>query len=127
MRITQQQQRLLELLTPLHGKNAFILTYFKGDEAISKPFHFYLDALSSIERIDPKEMIGKALTVKLNSAANPGAKRFNNSANTPRYFNGIVYEFNRAKKSRDGLYLYHFHLGPSSERMLKWAPAKKSL
>ncbi len=74
-----QDSRLISIDTPL-GKDVLLLTSFNGVESISSPFHFKLTVLSSDLEIEPEELIGKQVTVKIQNE-------------NCRVFNGFIHEF----------------------------------
>ncbi len=74
-----QDKRLISIETPL-AKDELLLTGFEGNEAVSKPFEFYLTALSTDLAIKPEDLIGKPITVKIQSK-------------TKRAFHGYVSQF----------------------------------
>ncbi len=53
-----QDNRLIAIETPL-GKDALLLTGFRGTEGLSTPFSFELDLLSENHSIPFKDIIGK--------------------------------------------------------------------
>ena len=74
-----QANRPLAITTPL-GKDALLLTGFRGSEAISELFHFQLDLLADVQtdiRFD--RLLGQSVTVELTLLN--GEKR---------YFNGLI-------------------------------------
>ena len=78
-----QDNRLIAIDTPL-GKDALLLTGFKGIEGISGLFSFELNLLSENHNIKFEDIIGKNVTVSIILA--DGDKRF---------FNGIISSFSQ--------------------------------
>jgi type VI secretion system secreted protein VgrG len=76
-----QTPRLLAVTTPL-GADVLLLTAFTGEEALSQPFRYHLEMLSTKETIAAKDIVGKAVTWVVQ-----GKDR------DPCYFNGIVKSF----------------------------------
>ncbi len=80
-----QDQRLISIRTPL-GDDTLLLAGLTGHEAISSPFHFSLELLSTRDKsITFTDLIGKAVTITILSADGE-----------PRYVNGIVSAFSQA-------------------------------
>lgn len=75
-----QEHRLISVSSPL-GKDALLLTSFKGGEFISQLFEFQLDVLSANHEIKANDIVGKKVTVKIGED------------DKPRYFNGYVNHF----------------------------------
>ncbi len=69
--------------TPL-GKDKLLLEAFHGTEALGRLFRFELDMLSPEERIDPRKIVGKKVSF-----------RVNDGAGSPRWFTGFVSRFTR--------------------------------
>ena len=59
-----QANRLISIETPL-GEDKLLLTAFAGEESISKPFEFQINALSSNLALKPDSLIGKEVTVTI--------------------------------------------------------------
>ncbi|HEY7879184.1 MAG TPA: type VI secretion system tip protein TssI/VgrG, partial [Gemmatimonadaceae bacterium] len=80
-----QDQRLISIRTPL-GDDTLLLAGLTGHEAISSPFHFSLELLSTRDKsITFTDLIGKAVTITIRSADGE-----------PRHVNGIVSAFSQA-------------------------------
>src|SRR5262249_40611785 len=60
MEITQQDRHLV-LETPL-GEDKLVLTALSGSEHVNGLFEFHLEAMSPEQNIDPKQLLGKAVT-----------------------------------------------------------------
>ena len=95
-----QEDRWITLETPL-GENAFIATEARGTEGISSLFEFTVNALSTRASIDPKDILGKNVTLSL---ARPGGQR--------RYVNGIVTAFSAGAFTRSEYRLYTLVISP---------------
>jgi type VI secretion system secreted protein VgrG len=96
-----QEDRWITLETPL-GENAFVATEARGTEGISSLFEFTVSAISSRASIDPKDLLGKSVTVSL---ARPGGGR--------RYVNGIVTAFSAGAFTRNDYRLYTMVVSPT--------------
>ena len=96
-----QEDRWITLETPL-GKDVFAATEARGTEGISSLFEFTVSALSTRTSIDPKDLLGKSVTL---SMARPGGKR--------RYVNGIVTAFSAGAFTRSEYRLYTLVVSPS--------------
>ena len=96
-----QEDRWITLETPL-GENAFVATEARGTEGISCLFEFTVSALSSRLSIEPKDLLGKSVTLSL---ARPGGSR--------RYVNGIVTAFSAGAFTRNDYRLYTMIISPS--------------
>ncbi|AKC85903.1 type VI secretion system Vgr family protein [Pseudoxanthomonas suwonensis] len=57
-------RRMYQLSTPL-GEDALLIQEFEGVEGVSRPFEFRLDVLSERDDIDPAELIGKRVTLRI--------------------------------------------------------------
>ena len=75
-----QENRLISIDTPL-GQDVLLLQGFTGQEGISKLFRFDLDLLSENSAIAFKDIVGKNVTITVNTAGDP------------RYFNGLISRF----------------------------------
>jgi len=92
---TSQTDRILELETPL-GKDVLLINLFEGEEHLSDLFRFKLETRSTNKSIDPKEMIGKGVTVALELADDSDS-----STRKMRYFHGVVERFGRIAHESD--------------------------
>jgi type VI secretion system secreted protein VgrG len=82
-----QTNRPIAITTPL-GKDALLLTGFRGEEAISQLFNFQLDLLAeSKSEIHFDRIIGQTVTVEMRLANNE-----------QRYFNGLVKRFSQGAR-----------------------------
>ncbi|MFO0948996.1 MAG: type VI secretion system tip protein TssI/VgrG [Planctomycetota bacterium] len=95
-----QTNRRLVLTTPL-GTDALLLTSFRGEDRISRLFHFQLEMLSEQDAIDPASIVGQNVTVGIKLA----------DGETQRYFNGFVSRFSAGGKTR-GLRRYSAEIVP---------------
>jgi len=86
MPATTQQKRLLAVDTPL-GKDKLLLHYFSGRDGISQLFRYKLTMLSEEPKIDPAQIIGKGVTVRVEL-----------DGNKERFFHGIVSRFGMGGK-----------------------------
>ena len=73
-----QANTYISVSTPL-GKDKFILRAFRGEEALSAPFHFILDCLAQDPVIPLIDLTGKKATIEIK--LDKGAKR---------YLNGVI-------------------------------------
>jgi type VI secretion system secreted protein VgrG len=98
-----QEGRLISLNAPAAGANTLLLAGFSGHEAISRLFTFHLDLLQeahdpvSLQPSTPvafSEIIGLNVTIEVLR-----------SAQTPRYFNGIVSRF--AQSASDSTFIHY--------------------
>ena len=76
-----QKERFLLVETPL-GPDVLLLRSFSGHETMSQLFEFHLDMLSTEPDLDPKEIVGKSVTVRMQI-----------DVGQERYFNGFVSRF----------------------------------
>ena len=93
-----QANRLIALDTPL-GKDKLLLTRFKGEECISKPFVFMITALSTDHAIKPGALIGKEITIAI-------------KGRTKKVFHGLVDTFTVAGAESHGLCRYDMTIVP---------------
>lgn len=77
-----QNNRLVTIDTPL-GKDAFVVRALTGVEAISELFSFELNLLSEKNSITADQILGKPVSISLNSSG----------TDNPRYFHGHVTHF----------------------------------
>jgi type VI secretion system secreted protein VgrG len=96
-----QEDRWITLETPL-GQDVFVATEARGTEGISRLFTFTVSALSTRKSIEPKDLLGKSVTLSL---ARPGGSR--------RYVNGIVTSFSAGAFTRNDYRLYTLVISPS--------------
>jgi type VI secretion system secreted protein VgrG len=92
------KRQLIELTLPVQGSQTFAIS-FDGEEKVSSLFSFSVLVLSDSKNIDPKEIIGQSITVKIN-----------NGPDEPRFFNGLVSRIIKGplgiRKKRD--YIFEF-------------------
>lgn len=98
MAVTQDTHRIA-ISTPL-GKDVLLLRGFGGSESISQLFHFDLDLLSEKDSITFQDVVGKSVTVHVNTA--DGGKR---------HFNGFLSGFSQGPQERR-LTAYHARMVP---------------
>jgi type VI secretion system secreted protein VgrG len=77
----EQSTRHLVVTSSL-GKDVLLMTGFKGDEEISRPFNYQLELLSEKPDIAAKDIVGKPIAWSLQP-----------TDGTPRHFHGIVNRF----------------------------------
>lgn len=97
-----QQNRLLQLAFP-HNDAPYQLLLpngFEGTESMSRDFQFRLEILSDNALLEPRDFIGKLVTVRL--LRNDGSFR---------YFNGYIFTF-RHLRTDGGCAFYEALLGP---------------
>lgn len=87
-------------MTSAAGTDAFEPVALHAEEAISEPFHFSLDMLSSQDTIDPDTLLGKPACVTLVSPAGE------------RYFHGIVRSLASLGPGRRSAFRYRAELVP---------------
>jgi type VI secretion system secreted protein VgrG len=80
-----QDNRLLRITTPL-GKDKLLLKSVRGAERISTLFEYEARLLSEDNDIDYKQILGKDVTITIDSPITDGGTR---------YINGIVRSFGR--------------------------------
>ena len=85
MPATQETHRIA-ITTPL-GKDALLLRGFSGSEAISQLFHFDLDLLSENDSISFQDIVGKKVTLHINTADD-----------SQRHWNGFISRFSQGPK-----------------------------
>ena len=83
-----QDKAPIAVETPL-GKDKLLLEGFSGTEELGRLFRFDLDLLSPEESIDPKEIVGKKVSF-----------RVNHSDGSPRWFCGYVSRFARVGQGK---------------------------
>lgn len=108
----------LTLDTPL-SSNALLLTTLEGKEAISRPFEVRLGMVSEDIDIDPDDLIGKEISVKVKAPPADSALGALFSKTTSRYFHGIVKEFSSGVAVGDdkGFRAYYATLVPNLWRL----------
>ncbi len=96
-----QDGRLLKVTTPL-GKDELLLAGLSGTEGISMPFRFDLSLMALSEtKVDPKELIGQAVTVTIADA----------NGDETRYINGVMSTL--AQTGADSTFVwYRAHIVP---------------
>jgi type VI secretion system secreted protein VgrG len=87
------------LTTPL-GDDQLVVVRFDGTEGVSELFEFRIEALSTMDDIDFDELIGKNVTLSINSPSED-----------PRHFDGILTEA-QWLGSRDNFNVYQLVLRP---------------
>jgi len=88
-----QDGRPLQLTTPL-GKDTFLLTGFRGQEATSQLFRFQVDLMAELQReIRFDRILGQNVTVELRL-----------SDGDKRYFNGLIKRFRQGHRDEHFLY-----------------------
>lgn len=95
-----QQQRLLQLITPL-GDDSLILTELQGEECLSTNFCYNLTMFSSDTNIQAHTLIGKVVTAIINQ-----------DPNNPRYINGIIKQFQASNLKQRGMREYQAQIVP---------------
>jgi type VI secretion system secreted protein VgrG len=98
MAVTQDTHRI-SISTPL-GKDVLLLRGFSGSESISQLYHFDLDLLSEKDSIKFQDVVGKSVTVHVNTA--DGSKR---------HFNGFLSGFSQGPQEHR-LTAYHAQMVP---------------
>lgn len=90
----QQETRSLNITTPL-GDNALLLTEFRGEEELSRPFQYHLRLISEDNAIKAEDVVGKNVTFSIDY--DDGEKRF---------FNGFVQKFAAGDEDIKGVRSY---------------------
>jgi type VI secretion system secreted protein VgrG len=101
--VLKQTNRSIVLDSPL-GPDALIATYFEADEHLSQLFRFRLELLSK-QTIQPKDILGKGITVELQTLEGTEEKK-------RRVFHGIVVRFAPGPMWRNGYRNFHAELVP---------------
>lgn len=101
--VLKQTKRSIVLDSPL-GADALIATYFEGEENLSQLFRYSLELLSK-QTIQPKDILGKGITVELKTVE--GTKEVQR-----RLFHGIVVRFTPGPMWRNGYRQFHAELVP---------------
>jgi type VI secretion system secreted protein VgrG len=87
--LTQANQPI-EVGTPL-GKDALLITSFRGEEGLSQLFHFTVDAIADAKKdIAFDKVLGQKVTIRLNV-----------QNGKPRFFNGICNRFSQGEGDAD--------------------------
>ncbi len=94
-----QENRQLGLETPL-GEDVLLLSSFSGREEISRLFSYQLEAVSSQETIEPRDIVGKSVTFRVSLADG-----------SPRFFNGLVNRFSAGSRE-SGMRTYRLEVVP---------------
>ena len=80
-----QANRPLEVITPL-GKDVLLITGFRGEEGLSRLFHFQIDMVAELGKdIAFDKILGQKISVRLNAG------------NQSRYFSGICTRFSQGE------------------------------
>ena len=97
-----QNNRLLTLSFPQGDApyEILLVNRLEGQESLSRDFNFIIEILSDSAKLDPKDFVGKQVSVKL--LRNDGGFR---------YFNGYVFKF-RLVRTDGGIAFYEAELGP---------------
>ena len=78
----EQGQRLFEFSTPL-ARDELVVKTFKGSERVSQPFRFELNLVSTNDDIDSHDLMGKRVTLRIETDGEP------------RHWTGFVSAFER--------------------------------
>jgi type VI secretion system secreted protein VgrG len=100
--VATQDSRVFELKTPL-GKDVLMLREMRGVEAMSQPFEWDLEVVSTDGDVDPDNILGKTVSVGLTL---PNGKK--------RFFHGFVSEFSI------GGWLQNYHVYRAVVRPWYW-------
>ncbi|WP_242538661.1 type VI secretion system Vgr family protein [Trinickia acidisoli] len=97
-----QNNRLLTLSFPQGDAPHEILlaNRLEGEESLSRDFRFVIEILSDNAKLDPKDFVGKLISVQL--LRNDGSFR---------YFNGYIFSF-RLVRTDGGVVFYEAEMGP---------------
>src|SRR5262249_53652658 len=97
-----QLHRYLAIATPL-GNDVLLLKSFRGQEGISRLFHFDLELVSEEPGIDMPSLVGKNVTVKVRLT----------DERTDRFFNGVISRVAQSgSTSEEDLTVYHAEMVP---------------
>ncbi len=96
-----QDRRLIQAQSPL-GADAFIVTHLSGNERISDLFQFSVSILSDNHEIEQKDLVGKALSLKIHYEG----------ASKDRIIHAYVNGFSKADVDPAGLRAYSLTLVP---------------
>ena len=96
-----QTDRLLSVETPL-GADKLILESFIGYEELSRLFEFELDMVSLEQAIDPNQIVGKAVTVRVEP-----------KGGTARFFHGHVNRWSAGSSDERGFRRYRASVVPA--------------
>ncbi|HUY13833.1 MAG TPA: type VI secretion system tip protein TssI/VgrG [Terriglobia bacterium] len=105
-----QENRLISIDTPL-GDNVLLLEGFTGHEGISRLFNFQLNLLSENDSISFTDIVGKSVTIAVNTAGDP------------RYFNGVISRFALTGKE-SGLTRYQAEMVPWLWMLTRYADCR---
>lgn len=98
-----QDDRLLHFTSPL-GDNVLLPEHLSGVEGVSELFRFQVDLVAAADTtIDPKNIIGKTVTVGINT----------DDSGTLRYINGVVASFELCGGGDDEFNNYRAYIVPS--------------
>jgi type VI secretion system secreted protein VgrG len=95
------QDRSLIAVTTSLGKDVLLLASFEGEEALSRPFTYRLEMLSSNGAIAAKDIVGKSVTWLVRR-----------TGQSSRYFNGLVNCFTAGGAQFRGLRSYRAEVVP---------------
>ncbi|MGE0119194.1 MAG: type VI secretion system tip protein TssI/VgrG [Dongiaceae bacterium] len=101
--VLKQTNRSIVVDSPL-GADALIGTYFDGEESLSQLFCYRLELLSN-KVIQPRDILGKGITVELQNLEGTKEKK-------RRLFHGIVVRFSPGPMWRNGYRTFHAELMP---------------
>jgi len=90
-----QTGKFLTISTVL-GEDVLLLLSLSGSEALSQPFQFKLEMLSSNHDISVKEIVGTSIDASIGLGED-----------TPRYINGIITRFIAGSVHANGCRIYH--------------------
>ena len=96
-----QAQRQIEVQVPSLGKDVLLLAAFSGREEMSRLFHFELDLLSTKQKVEAKDVVGK-----------PVGFRVMRADGQPRWFHGRVSRFSGGGLYVQGLRQYRAEVVP---------------
>ena len=91
---------ILQMTSPL-GDDVLVPTSISGHEAISQPFSYRVQMVSTQSGIDPDSLLHQ-----------PGCVILRRDTEVARHFHGIFQEFTAAGQPRPGMYAYHAVLVP---------------
>lgn len=98
MNLFTQENRFISIVTPL-PKDELLLTSLVGSEHISALFEFDVVVLSANQAVDPHDLIGEQVTIKIHN-------------DMQRTFNGYVSKFSFGEVQTDGLREYRLTVVP---------------
>jgi type VI secretion system secreted protein VgrG len=112
MAVLTQANQPIEIVTPL-GKDALLLTSFRGQESLSNLFAFHVEMIADSKKdIAFDKILGQKVTIRLNM-----------QTGKPRFFNGICNRFSQGEVDAD-FTAYHLEMVPQFWLLTKKAQTR---